>query len=54
MTKSDSSRRSHPQILEDDDETKNALAALEKENKGLKDLVVRLTQTIVRKTIDKK
>jgi hypothetical protein len=37
-----------PQSLEDEMRMKRALHSLEKENKGLKELVVRLSETILR------
>ena len=43
-----------PQILDDKDRMKAAMEALEKENRSLKDLVVQLSELVVRKVTGKK
>jgi hypothetical protein len=43
-----------PQSLEDEMRMKLALESLEKENKGLKELVVRLSETILRNVVEAK
>ena len=46
--------KNRPQILDDTDRMKAAMEALEKENRSLKDLVVQLSELVVRKVTGKK
>jgi len=43
-----------PQILDDEDRMKTAMEALEKENRSLKDLVIKLSTLIIRRVTGKK
>lgn len=46
--------KNRPQILDDTDRMKAAMEALEKENRSLKDLVVQLSELVIRKVTGKK
>ena len=44
----------HPQIVDDDNHVKATVEALEKENRSLKDLVIKLSTLIIRRVTGNK